>query len=90
MSILEKIVPLEYDGVKIREYLKEELELSSRLIRRASVEKRIFVNDEAVKMNFKLKSYDKVKIDLNREEPSPSTNGTIKARWRQRAVSDHP
>ncbi|MBP1890452.1 23S rRNA pseudouridine1911/1915/1917 synthase [Clostridium moniliforme] len=73
MSILEKIVPLEYDGVKIREYLKEELELSSRLIRRASVEKRIFVNDEAVKMNFKLKSYDKVKIDLNREESQDIT-----------------
>lgn len=73
MSILEKIVPLKYDGVKIREYLKEELELSSRLIRRASVEKRIFVNDEAVKMNFKLKSYDKVKIDLNREESQDIT-----------------
>ena len=68
MSVLEKSVPLEYDGVKIREYLKNELELSSRLIRRASIEKRIFVNDEAIKMNFKLKAYDKVKIDLNREE----------------------
>ena len=62
MSTLEKTVPSEYDGVKIRNYLKEGLNFSSRLISRAAREERIFINDEVVRMNFK------VKINLDREE----------------------
>ena len=37
MSTLEKKVEEKYDGIVIIEFLKEELELSSRLIRRASI-----------------------------------------------------
>ena len=37
MSTLEKKVEEKYDGIVIREFLKEELELSSRLIRRAAI-----------------------------------------------------
>lgn len=51
MSILEKQVVNIEKGTKIREYLKVELGLSTRLIRSASLGKRIFVNDEVVKMN---------------------------------------
>ena len=46
MSTIKKVVPKEYEGRKIREYLKEELGLSSRLIRSASIDKRIFADNK--------------------------------------------
>lgn len=68
MSTIKKEVTKEYDGRKIREYLKEEMGLSSRLIRGASIDKRIFVNNKAVKMNYIIKYKDIVLIDLAKEE----------------------
>lgn len=68
MSTIKKEVTKEYDGRKIREYLKEEIGLSSRLIRGASIDKRIFVNNKAVKMNYIIKDKDIVLIDLAKEE----------------------
>ena len=68
MSTLEKKVEEKYDGIVIREFLKEELELSSRLIRRAAIEKRIFVNKEAVRMRKVLHTGDIVGVKLERVE----------------------
>ena len=68
MSHIKKIVPKEYEGRKIREYLKEDLGLSSRLIRSASIDKRIYVNNKAVKMNYILKGEENILIDLMKEE----------------------
>ena len=68
MSTIKRVVTKEYDGRKIREYLKEELGLSSRLIRSASIDKRIFVNNKAVKMNYIIKDKDNILIDLMKEE----------------------
>lgn len=68
MSTLEKKVEEKYDGIVIREFLKEELELSSRLIRRAAIEKRIFVNKEAVRMRKVLYTGDIVEVKLERVE----------------------
>ncbi|MGG7142301.1 RluA family pseudouridine synthase [Clostridium nigeriense] len=68
MSTIKKVVTREYDGRKIREYLKEELGLSSRLIRSASVDKRIFVNNKAVKMNYIVKDKDNILINLMKDE----------------------
>lgn len=68
MSILEKKVENIEEGTKIREYLKTELGLSTRLIRSASIDKRIFVNDEAVKMNRVLKCGEVIKINLAKDE----------------------
>ena len=68
MSILEKKVENIEEGTKIREYLKRELGLSTRLIRSASIDKRIFVNDEVVKMNRVLSSGEIIKIDLAKDE----------------------
>ena len=68
MSTLEKKVEQKYDGIVIREFLKEELELSSRLIRRAAIEKRIFVNKEAVRMRKVLHTGDIVEVKLERVE----------------------
>jgi 23S rRNA pseudouridine1911/1915/1917 synthase len=68
MSTIKDSVSKEYEGKKIREYLKEELGLSSRLIRSASIDKRIFVNNKAVRMNFVLKGNESVLIKLDKEE----------------------
>ncbi|NOW07446.1 RluA family pseudouridine synthase [Clostridium beijerinckii] len=68
MSILEKQVVNIDKGTKIREYLKVELGLSTRLIRSASLGKRIFVNDEVVKMNRVLNEGEIIKIDLEKDE----------------------
>ena len=68
MSTLEKKVEEKYDGIVIIEFLKEELELSSRLIRRAAIEKRIFVNKEAVRMRKVLHTGDIVEVKLERVE----------------------
>ena len=68
MSTLEKSVENSFEGVKIREYLKQEMGLSSRLIRGAAIDKRIFVNDIAVKMNYVLKADDKIVINLKKKE----------------------
>ena len=68
MSSIKKVVDKAYDGRKIREYLKEKLGLSSRLIRSASVDKRIFVNNKAVKMNYILNANDNILIDLMKDE----------------------
>ena len=68
MSTLEKSISSKYDGLKIKFYLKDELELSSRLIKRASKEQRIFVNNKAIRMDYIIKAGDNVKVKLDREE----------------------
>lgn len=68
MSTLEKSVDKIFEGRKIREYLKEEMGLSSRLISGAAIDKRIFVNNNPVRMNYVLKENDKIVINLNKKE----------------------
>ena len=68
MSTLEKCVDKAFDGIKIREYLKEEMGLSSRLIRGAALDKRILVNNNPVKMNYVLKADDNILINLKKKE----------------------
>lgn len=68
MSTLEKVVDKEFEGRKIREYLKEVMGLSSRLIRGAAIDKRIIVNGLAVKMNYVLKENDKIIVNVNKKE----------------------
>ena len=57
MSTLEKSVEKSFEGRKIREYLKEEMGLSSRFIRGAAMDKRIIVNHAPVRMNYVLKDF---------------------------------
>jgi 23S rRNA pseudouridine1911/1915/1917 synthase len=65
---LEYYVAEEENNIKIREYLKNKLNISSRFIKKASIEKKIEVNGIPVKMNYMLKAGDKIEIDLSREE----------------------
>ena len=68
MSTLEKSVEKGFEGRKIREYLKEEMGLSSRLIRGAAMDERILVNNTPVRMNYVLKENDNIVINLNKKE----------------------
>lgn len=68
MSTIKKRVPKEFEGRKIREFLKEELGLSSRLIKSAAIDKRIFVDKKAIKMNYVIKGNEEVVIDLCKKE----------------------
>lgn len=65
---LEYYVAEDENNIKIREYLKNKLNISSRFIKKASIEKKIEVNGIPVKMNYMLKAGDKIEIDLSREE----------------------
>lgn len=68
MSTLEKKVSKEYEGATIREFLKEDLGLSSRLIRRSAIEKRILVNKKEVRMRYIVHAGDLVQINLQSDE----------------------
>ncbi len=68
MSNLRKTITQEYEGRKIREFLKEEIGLSSRLIRGAAIDKRILINGKAVKMNCVVHAGDEVDIELSKDE----------------------
>ncbi len=68
MSVLKSKVTNEFHKRKIREFLKEELNLSSRFIKSAAIEKRIKVNGIAVKMNYVLDGNEEVEVNLSKEE----------------------
>ena len=68
MSTLEKKVDKKYEGATIREFLKEELGLSTRLIRSAALENRVLVNKNSVRMRFVLHEDDEVVVKLQRKE----------------------
>ena len=68
MSMLTKIVDSSYDNIKIKIYLKEVMELSSRFIKKAGKEHRVRVNGKVVFMDFMLSGGDKIDVDLQREE----------------------
>ncbi len=65
---LKYFIKDEGSGTKIREYLKIKLNISSRFIKKAALERRIWVNGIPVKMNYILKSEDTIEIDLHRAE----------------------
>lgn len=73
MSILEKKVGPVKDGLKLRDYLKKELGLSTRLIRRASIDGRISIDGVKVKMNRIISEGENIAINLEREESQDIT-----------------
>ncbi len=56
------------EGKKLRFYLKECKDLSSRFIRHSAENHNIFVNDRVELLNYKLKLEDKVEIFLDKDE----------------------
>lgn len=68
---MSNILTIEVKGVtdkKIRDYLKYEHNLSSRLIKKSALDKKIKVNGEIVKLNYRVKDRDLIEIDLKRDE----------------------
>lgn len=74
MSIVTYEVKSQGSGAKIRDYLKYEENLSSRFIKSAAIDKRMWVNGEKVKLNHKLECGDIIKINIEKEE-SQDING---------------
>jgi 23S rRNA pseudouridine1911/1915/1917 synthase len=65
---IDFLIDKDYEGKKIREYLKVKAELSSRLIRGAALDQRIRVNGKVIRLNYVLKKGDKITIDLDKNE----------------------
>lgn len=65
---IEKNIPLSYVGNKIKTYLKEEMDLSSRFVRKAALEKRIKVNGRTIMLDYILREGDRLSISLLSEE----------------------
>lgn len=68
MSRLKHEVKAVDDKKKIKVFLKDDLELSSRFIKKAGKEKRVFVNGKVVMMNYILSEGEIVEVELQREE----------------------
>lgn len=68
MSKLSYIIQNEFSNKKIKEYLKEELKLSTRFIRGAACEGRVRVNGKRVTLRYILQSGDKIDIEVEKEE----------------------
>ncbi|MFH5835992.1 RluA family pseudouridine synthase [Proteiniclasticum sp. C24MP] len=68
MKVIEKHIPLSYVGMKIKTYLKEEMNLSTRFIRGAAMEKRIRINNKPVKLDYILREEDHLIISLVSKE----------------------
>lgn len=77
MSKIKVKIEEKNDGMVIRQFLKEEMGLSTRLIRSASIEKRILVNDEPVRMRKVIKVGDVVEVELSRNESQNITPENI-------------
>lgn len=67
-SVLEFEIKEEDSGRKLRDYLKTEIGLSTRLMRGAAVDGRIRIRDQRVKLNYALEAGDIIKIQLSKEE----------------------
>lgn len=62
------IIDEQHDGKKVRDYLKEIADLSTRLIRGAAVTGRIKINNKIVKLNHVIKCQDVLDIYIAKEE----------------------
>ncbi|HBT18710.1 MAG TPA: RluA family pseudouridine synthase [Clostridiaceae bacterium] len=66
-----------YVGEKIKTYLKESLDLSSRFLRNAALSKRIQINGKVVKLDYILREGDVLKISLVAKESQDITPENI-------------
>jgi len=68
MSVITETIKSEEQGLTIRNYLKNNLGLSTRLIRGAAKDGRVKVNGEVVRMNYVVNTNDQVEVQLSKEE----------------------
>jgi len=67
-SKISFFVEKEYEGRKIRDYLKSVQGFSTRFIRGSAFDNRLFVNGETVRLSYKLKYEDKIEIEVTKSE----------------------
>lgn len=68
MSVITYKVGKEGHDVKIRDYMKESLNLSGRFIRGSAMNRRLRVNGKEVKLNYKLQEEDVIEVTVDAEE----------------------
>jgi len=68
MSVITYKIGKEGQDVKIRDYMKENLNLSGRFIRGSAMDRRLRVNGKEVKLNYKLQEDDVIEVTVNAEE----------------------
>lgn len=64
MNFITKSIPNHYAGLKLKTYIKDELDLSSRFTRKAAIEKRIRVNGKVVKLDYIFREGDELQVSL--------------------------
>ncbi|MFL0251206.1 RluA family pseudouridine synthase [Clostridium neuense] len=67
-SKLSFFVEKQYEGHKIKDYLKGVQGFSTRFVRGAAFDNRLFVNGEIVRLSYKLKHGDKIEIEVTKNE----------------------
>ena len=65
---LTYVVGADVVDVKIRDYLKYSENLSGRFIKSSGLTGKISVNDKVAKLNHRVKTDDKIEIDMKRDE----------------------
>ena len=68
MSIVKYMVTQEGDGVKIRDYMKDTLNLSGRFIRNSAMGKRLMVNGKEVRLSYKLSEGEEIQVKVTKDE----------------------
>lgn len=68
MSNLNFIIEKEYEGYKLSDYLKNQVGLSSRIIRKSLREQRVIINGEAKRARYSLVEGDKLEVIINIKE----------------------
>lgn len=68
LNFITKTIPNHYVGLKVKTYIKDELELSSRFTRKAAMEKRIKINGRVVKLDYIFREGDELEISLVSKE----------------------
>lgn len=68
MSIVKYMVTQEGNGVKIRDYMKDTLNLSGRFIRNSAMGKRLMVNGKEVRLSYKLSEGEEIQVKVTKDE----------------------
>lgn len=68
MSIVKYTVTEAGNGAKIRDYMKDELNLSGRFIRNSGMDQRLMVNGKVVRLSHRLSEGDEIQVKVTKEE----------------------
>ncbi|WP_404987744.1 RluA family pseudouridine synthase [Clostridium culturomicium] len=68
MSIVRYTVTKVGNNVKIRDYMKDELNLSGRFIRNSAMGQRLMVNGKEVRLRYRLSEGDEIQVKVTKEE----------------------